>query len=191
MITPPLCGASCPPCTSWISLMNDGAAASLPFLGFSYWCLSMPPYTLVAHQLLLIALCCSSLGFPCYVLLILVRTSLLCYASAHRCLHAMFYLCSLAFPYYVRLVFIGTSLCLVGACCCVLVMLYWCLSMCLCYVLLVLVDAFMLCFIVVHWHLLATFPDLQHLMYFSNLYVHYCSLVLPCCVLLVLFEFLD
>jgi hypothetical protein len=32
MIAPPSCGASCPPCTSWISLMNDGAAASLPRL---------------------------------------------------------------------------------------------------------------------------------------------------------------
>ncbi len=34
MIASPLCGTSCPPCTSWISLMNDGAAASLPFWGF-------------------------------------------------------------------------------------------------------------------------------------------------------------
>ncbi len=36
MIAPPSCGAFCPPCTSWISLMFDRAAASLPFSGF-FW----------------------------------------------------------------------------------------------------------------------------------------------------------
>jgi hypothetical protein len=35
MIAPPSCGASCPPCTSWISLMFDGVAASLPSRGSS------------------------------------------------------------------------------------------------------------------------------------------------------------
>jgi len=34
LIASPSSGASCPPCISWISLMFDGAAASLPFSGF-------------------------------------------------------------------------------------------------------------------------------------------------------------
>ncbi len=34
LIASPSCGTSCPPCISWISLMFDGAAISLPFSGF-------------------------------------------------------------------------------------------------------------------------------------------------------------
>jgi hypothetical protein len=110
--------------------------------------------------------CCIA---PCYLILVLVVAPLLCFVGSHY--HLLTALCwwLSTLPYGVLLMVVNASycasfvcfsaplLCFVGGCWCPSTVLCWCVSLPPCYIMLVLVNAPLLCSIGVCHHHLATF----------------------------------
>jgi hypothetical protein len=111
----------------------------------------------------------------CYVLLVFVIASVLCFIGVYRCLLVAFYWCLLSSPCCVLLVFIVTFLLhFVDIRCDPLIALYLCLSSPFCYILLMFIMAPLMHSISAHCHFLAMFS--------------WCLLAPPCYILLVLID---